>query len=56
MLTLERLAALALAEGLARSLEHETKGAPADEPEGTVTVEVSETLMQEIIKALRGEG
>jgi hypothetical protein len=55
MLTLARIAAFALAEGLAQSLKRETKGAPADEPEGTVKVEVSETLMQEIINALRGE-
>ncbi len=54
MMTQASIAARMLANGLESSLQTET-GGRSDVPEGTVTVEVSATLMREIIRMLRGE-
>lgn len=54
-ITIRSVAARALADGLEKALAREIADKGADSPEGTVFVEVSATLMREIISTLKGE-
>lgn len=55
MMTVAQLSARVLADGLEHQLMHEV-GTAVDAPEGAARVEVSATLMREIIRVLRGDG
>jgi len=52
---LKTIAARMLAASLEETLNAELHGRGPDAPEGTNVIEVSETLMREIVKTLRGD-